>query len=94
MTIGQNPTVADISCTDSFVECVGEDDCGGDVIVGECLRGSESVVGAEPDQRVAKVSAEGAVDLSGDPVGELEVEPGEFVGMDLAQLLMTRRTRS
>ena len=30
--------------------------------------------------RVAKVCAEGAFDPSGDPVGELEVEPGEFFG--------------
>ena len=69
-----------VSFTDSFVECVGEDGCGGDVVVAECLRAGGSVVGAESEQRVAKVCTEGAFDLSGDPVGALEVEPGGFFG--------------
>ena len=62
------------------MECVREDDYGGDVVVAECLRAGGSVVGAESEQRVAKVCAEGAFDLSGDPVGEFEVEPGELFG--------------
>ena len=45
-----------------------------------CALAARSLVRSRSSVRVAKVCAEGAFDLSGDPVGELEVEPGEFFG--------------
>lgn len=76
------------------MECVGEDDCGGDVVVAECLRAGGSVVGAESEQGVAKVCAEGAFDLSATQSASSRSNPASSSAMGLAPLFVTRRTRS